>query len=142
MHVCKRRECMVSNITFKPQISLAQNDMRQSKVVSFESKLEGLAKEVKKGKISDIGAMTKKTALESNLHEAAAKPVRLVEDSSPKVSDIKKSDRVSTVTDPRIDRTIKAIQNGQSLSRSEQSQILTGQMKQMAVYNQVLHGLV
>ena len=134
---------MVSNVTFKPQISLAPNEIQQSKMVSFESQLHGLNKEIQKGKTSDIGAMTQKTALEAKMHEANAKPVRYVEErNQTSFTGVRKAEATNAMSDPRMDRTIKAIQNGLQYSHNEQSQILTGQMNQMAVYNQVLHGLV
>ena len=134
---------MISNITFKPQISLAPNDLQKSEKVSFESKLKGLSKDIQKGKTSDIGAMTEKTALEAKLHEVSAMPVKYVEDKNrTSFTGTSKTNAVNSVSDPRIDRTIKAIQNGLQYSHNEQSQILTGQMNQMAVYNQVMHGLV
>ena len=134
---------MVSNITFKPQISLAPNEIQKSKAVSFESKLLELNNKVLEGKTSDIGVMTEKTALEANLHEANARPVKFVEDrNKTSFMGVGKSESTNSMSDPRMDNTIKAIQNGLKYSHNEQSQILTGQMNQMAVYNQVLHGLV
>ena len=86
-------------------------------------------------------AMSEKTALDAKLSDAKAQATPVNE-----VQEVKTANKSSVVTKPQDVQpaNVKAMdmqQKGKELSKVEKEQVLDAQMKQMAINNQVLHGL-
>ena len=85
--------------------------------------------------------MSEKTALDAKLSDAKAQATPVNE-----VQEVKTANKSSVVTKPQDVQpaNVKAMdmqQKGKELSKVEKEQVLDAQMKQMAINNQVLHGI-
>lgn len=115
---------------------------QQQRVNQIKLERNEVADELRNGKMSDMQAMSEKTALDSKLSEAKAQVNHVKE-----VQDVKTVNKSSTVTKPQDVQqpaNMKAMdmqQKGKELSKAEKEQVLDAQMKQMAINNQVLHGI-
>ena len=115
---------------------------QQQRVNQIKLERNEVTDELRNGKMSDMQAMSEKTALDSKLSEAKAQVNHVKE-----VQDVKTVNKSSAVTKPQDVQqpaNMKAMdmqQKGKELSKAEKEQVLDAQMKQMAINNQVLHGL-
>lgn len=115
---------------------------QQQRVNQIKLERNEVTDELRNGKMSDMQAMSEKTALDSKLSEAKAQVNHVKE-----VQDVKTVNKSSTVTKPQDVQqpaNMKAMdmqQKGKELSKAEKEQVLDAQMKQMAINNQVLHGI-
>lgn len=116
--------------------------VQQQRVNQIKLERNEVADELRNGKMSDMQAMSEKTALDSKLSEAKAQVNHVKE-----VQDVKTVNKSSAVTKPQDVQqpaNMKAMdmqQKGKELSKAEKEQVLDAQMKQMAINNQVLHGI-
>ena len=116
--------------------------VQQQRVNQIKLERNEVTDELRNGKMSDMQAMSEKTALDSKLSEAKAQVNHVKE-----VQDVKTVNKSSTVTKPQDVQqpaNMKAMdmqQKGKELSKAEKEQVLDAQMKQMAINNQVLHGI-
>ncbi len=115
---------------------------QQQRVNQIKLERNEVTDELRNGKMSDMQAMSEKTALDSKLSEAKAQVNHVKE-----VQDVKTVNKSSAVTKPQDVQqpaNMKAMdmqQKGKELSKAEKEQVLDAQMKQMAINNQVLHGI-
>lgn len=114
---------------------------QQQRVNQIKLERNEVTDELRNGKMSDMQAMSEKTALDSKLSEAKAQVNHVKE-----VQDVKTVNKSSAVTKPQDVQpaNVKAMdmqQKGKELSKAEKEQVLDAQMKQMAINNQVLHGI-
>ena len=116
--------------------------VQQQRVNQIKLERNEVTDELRNGKMSDMQAMSEKTALDSKLSEAKAQVNHVKE-----VQDVKTVNKSSAVTRPQDVQqpaNMKAMdmqQKGKELSKVEKEQVLDAQMKQMAINNQVLHGI-
>lgn len=116
--------------------------VQQQRVNQIKLERNEVTDELRNGKMSDMQAMSEKTALDSKLSEAKAQVNHVKE-----VQDVKTVNKSSAVTKPQDVQqpaNMKAMdmqQKGKELSKAEKEQVLDAQMKQMAINNQVLHGI-
>lgn len=116
--------------------------VQQQRVNQIKLERNEVTDELRNGKMSDMQAMSEKTALDSKLSEAKAQENHVKE-----VQDVKTVNKSSAVTRPQDVQqpaNMKAMdmqQKGKELSKVEKEQVLDAQMKQMAINNQVLHGI-
>ncbi|MCM1264803.1 MAG: hypothetical protein NC200_01270 [Candidatus Gastranaerophilales bacterium] len=133
---------MTTNVSFRPQVSLAPTVTQQSDANNYKAALNQLKADYNNNQVSDIAAMTQQTDLESKLQETKAEPVKYVEDvKTNKPSDSNSVEQSKVVTDPAFEKTVKNLQSGKQYSLNEREQMLTSQMNQMAMNNRILHGL-
>ena len=115
---------------------------QQQRVNQIKLERNEVTDELRNGKMSDMQAMSEKTALDSKLSEAKAQVNHVKE-----VQDVKTVNKSSTVTKPQDVqqpanmKVMDMQQKGKELSKAEKEQVLDAQMKQMAINNQVLHGI-
>ena len=115
---------------------------QQQRVNQIKLERNEVTDELRNGKMSDMQAMSEKTALDSKLSEVKAQVNHVKE-----VQDVKTVNKSSAVTKPQDVQqpaNMKAMdmqQKGKELSKAEKEQVLDAQMKQMAINNQVLHGI-
>ena len=126
----------------RPYVSAVPPVAQQQRVNQIKLERNEVTDELRNGKMSDMQAMSEKTALDSKLSEAKAQVNHVKE-----VQDVKTVNKSSTVTKPQDVQqpaNMKAMdmqQKGKELSKAEKEQVLDAQMKQMAINNQVLHGI-
>lgn len=126
----------------RPYVSAVPPVAQQQRVNQIKLERNEVTDELRNGKMSDMQAMSEKTALDSKLSEAKAQVNHVKE-----VQDVKTVNKSSAVTKPQDVQqpaNMKAMdmqQKGKELSKAEKEQILDAQMKQMAINNQVLHGI-
>ena len=115
---------------------------QQQRVNQIKLERNEVTDDLRNGKKTDMQAMSEKTALDSKLSEAKAQVNHVKE-----VQDVKTVNKSSAVTKPQDVQqpaNMKAMdmqQKGKELSKAEKEQVLDAQMKQMAINNQVLHGI-
>ena len=128
--------------TIRSYVSAVPPVAQQQRVNQIKLERNEVTDELRNGKMSDMQAMSEKTALDSKLSEAKAQVNHVKE-----VQDVKTVNKSSAVTKPQDVQqpaNMKAMdmqQKGKELSKAEQEQVLDAQMKQMAINNQVLHGI-
>lgn len=126
----------------RPYVSAVPPVAQQQRVNQIKLERNEVTDELRNGKMSDMQAMSEKTALDSKLSEAKAQVNHVKE-----VQDVKTVNKSSAVTKPQDVQqpaNMKAMdmqQKGKELSKAEKEQVLDAQMKQMAINNQVLHGI-
>lgn len=116
---------------------------QQQRVNQIKLERNEVTDDLRNGKKTDMQAMAEKTALDSKLSDAKAQAHAV---STKDVQAVKTANQSSVVTKPQDIQpaNVKAIdrqQKGKELSKVEKEQVLDAQMKQMAINNQVLHGL-
>lgn len=114
---------------------------QQQRVNQIKLERNEVTDDMRNGKISDMQAMSERVALNSKLSDAKAQAVP-----SRDVREVKTVNKSSVMTKPQdvqsagvhaMDRQ----QKGKELSQAEKQKLVDAQMKQMAINNQVLHGL-
>lgn len=114
---------------------------QQQRVNQIKLERNEVTDDLRNGKKTDMQAMSEKTALDAKLSDAKAQATPVNE-----VQEVKTANKSSVVTKPQDVQpaNVKAMdmqQKGKELSKVEKEQVLDAQMKQMAINNQVLHGL-
>lgn len=130
-------------ITFRPQITMSKPVVRQAEADFCRENLNRVEKAVHNNNVSDIGAMTEKIRLETNLNDTKVPPVKYVEEIKPQNIQTQKVDNSDLISSPHgITDVIKSFHKKNTPSKHEQSQVLFNQMNMLAANNMVLHGLV
>ena len=114
---------------------------QQQRVNQIKLERNEVTDDLRNGKKTDMQAMSEKTALDAKLSDAKAQATPVNE-----VQEVKTANKSSVVTKPQDVQpaNVKAMdmqQKGKELSKVEKERVLDAQMKQMAINNQVLHGL-
>lgn len=114
---------------------------QQQRVNQIKLERNEVTDDLRNGKKTDMQAMSEKTALDAKLSDAKAQATPVNE-----VQEVKTANKSSVVTKPQDVQpaNVKAMdmqQKGKELSKVEKEQVLDAQMKQMAINNQVLHGI-
>lgn len=114
---------------------------QQQRVNQIKLERNEVTDDLRNGKKTDMQAMSEKTALDAKLSDAKAQATPVNE-----VQEVKTANKSSVVTKPQDVQpaNVKAMdmqQKGKELSKAEKEQVLDAQMKQMAINNQVLHGI-
>lgn len=125
----------------RPYVSAVPPVAQQQRVNQIKLERNEVTDDLRNGKKTDMQAMSEKTALDANLSDAKAQATPVNE-----VQEVKTANKSSVVTKPQDVQpaNVKAMdmqQKGKELSKVEKEQVLDAQMKQMAINNQVLHGL-
>lgn len=125
----------------RPYVSAVPPVAQQQRVNQIKLERNEVTDDLRNGKKTDMQAMSEKTALDSKLADAKAQATPVNE-----VQEVKTANKSSVVTKPQDVQpaNVKAMdmqQKGKELSKVEKEQVLDAQMKQMAINNQVLHGL-
>ena len=115
--------------------------VQQQRVNQIKLERNEVTDDLRNGKKTDMQAMSEKTALDAKLSDAKAQATPVNE-----VQEVKTANKSSVVTKPQDVQpaNVKAMdmqQKGKELSKAEKEQVLDAQMKQMAINNQVLHGI-
>ena len=137
---------MVQAITgFRPYVSAVPPVTQQQRVNEIKLERNEVADDLRNGKISDMQAMSQNIALDSKLSDAKAQVAgaqRVREDV--RTPDYTTKPQVVTKPQdiqPADVRAVDRQQKGKELSQAEKQQLVDAQMQQMAINNQVLHGL-
>ena len=125
----------------RPYVSAVPPVAQQQRVNQIKLERNEVTDDLRNGKKTDMQAMSEKTALDAKLSDAKAQATPVNE-----VQEVKTANKSSVVTKPQDVQpaNVKAMdmqQKGKELSKAEKEQVLDAQMKQMAINNQVLHGL-
>ncbi len=125
----------------RPYVSAVPPVAQQQRVNQIKLERNEVSDDLRNGKKTDMQAMSEKTALDAKLSDAKAQATPVNE-----VQEVKTANKSSVVTKPQDVQpaNVKAMdmqQKGKELSKVEKEQVLDAQMKQMAINNQVLHGL-
>ena len=125
----------------RPYVSAVPPVAQQQRVNQIKLERNEVTDDLRNGKKTDMQAMSEKTALDAKLSDAKAQATPVNED-----QEVKTANKSSVVTKPQDVQpaNVKAMdmqQKGKELSKVEKEQVLDAQMKQMAINNQVLHGL-
>lgn len=125
----------------RPYVSAVPPVAQQQRVNQIKLERNEVTDDLRNGKKTDMQAMSEKTALDAKLSDAKAQATPVSE-----VQEVKTANKSSVVTKPQDVQpaNVKAMdmqQKGKELSKVEKEQVLDAQMKQMAINNQVLHGL-
>ena len=125
----------------RPYVSAVPPVAQQQQVNQIKLERNEVTDDLRNGKKTDMQAMSEKTALDAKLSDAKAQATPVNE-----VQEVKTANKSSVVTKPQDVQpaNVKAMdmqQKGKELSKVEKEQVLDAQMKQMAINNQVLHGL-
>ncbi len=133
---------MVANVSFRPQITMAQPDIKQAQARNFKVRMNEVESDAKNNQITDISAMTQRMQLESQLNDTKVEPVKYVEDTQPKsIQTVQSIESAAEIKPNNVTDVIAKFHKGKQPSKVEQSQVLTNQMSMMAASNMVLHGL-
>ncbi len=127
---------------FRPYVSAVPRVTQQQRVNQIKLERNEVTDDLRNGKITDMQAMSEKVALNSKLSDAKAKVTPSVYINN--TSKVEKPTNLFTSPMNAQPANIKAMdrqQKGKELSKAEKEQIVENQMKQMAINNQVLHGL-
>lgn len=130
---------------FRPYVSAVPPVTQQQRVNQIKLERNEVTDDLRNGKISDLQAMSENIALDSKLSDARARVAgaqRLREDAiapnyTTKPQAITKPQEIKPANVNAMDRQ----QKGKELSQVEKQQLVDAQMQQMAINNQVLHGL-
>lgn len=126
----------------RPYVSAVPPVAQQQRVNQIKLERNEVTDDLRNGKKTDMQAMSEKTALDAKLSDAKAQAIPVNE-----VQEVKTANKSSAVTKPQDVQqpaNMKAMdmqQKGKELSKAEKEQVLDAQMKQMAINNQVLHGI-
>ena len=125
----------------RPYVSAVPPVAQQQRVNQIKLERNEVIDDLRNGKKTDMQAMSEKTALDAKLSDAKAQATPVNE-----VQEVKTANKSSVVTKPQDVQpaNVKAMdmqQKGKELSKVEKEQVLDAQMKQMAINNQVLHGI-
>lgn len=125
----------------RPYVSAVPPVAQQQRVNQIKLERNEVTDDLRNGKKTDMQAMSEKTALDAKLSDAKTQATPVNE-----VQEVKTANKSSVVTKPQDVQpaNVKAMdmqQKGKELSKVEKEQVLDAQMKQMAINNQVLHGL-
>lgn len=125
----------------RPYVSAVPPVAQQQRVNQIKLERNEVTDDLRNGKKTDMQAMSEKTALDAKLSDAKVQATPVNE-----VQEVKTANKSSVVTKPQDVQpaNVKAMdmqQKGKELSKVEKEQVLDAQMKQMAINNQVLHGL-
>ncbi len=125
----------------RPYVSAVPPVAQQQRVNQIKLERNEVTDDLRNGKKTDMQAMSEKTALDAKLSDAKAQATPVNE-----VQEVKTANKSSVVTKPQDVQpaNMKAMdmqQKGKELSKAEKEQVLDAQMKQMAINNQVLHGI-
>lgn len=125
----------------RPYVSAVPPVAQQQRVNQIKLERNEVTDDLRNGKKTDMQAMSEKTALDAKLSDAKAQATPVNE-----VQEVKIANKSSVVTKPQDVQpaNVKAMdmqQKGKELSKVEKEQVLDAQMKQMAINNQVLHGI-
>lgn len=125
----------------RPYVSAVPPVAQQQRVNQIKLERNEVTDDLRNGKKTDMQAMSEKTALDTKLSDAKAQATPVNE-----VQEVKIANKSSAVTKPQDVQpaNMKAMdmqQKGKELSKAEKEQVLDAQMKQMAINNQVLHGI-
>ena len=125
----------------RPYVSAVPPVAQQQRVNQIKLERNEVTDDLRNGKKTDMQAMSEKTALDAKLSDAKAQATPVNE-----VQEVKTANKSSVVTKPQDVQpaNVKAMdmqQKGKELSKAEKEQVLDAQMKQMAINNQVLHGI-
>lgn len=127
---------------FRPYVSAVPTITQQQRVNQVKLERHELADDLRNGKISDIQAMSQQIALDSKLSDAKAQTKSVqntTEVKSPtKTLHMQKPQEIQRADVRAMDRQ----QKGKELTQVEKQQFVEKQMQQMAINNQVLHGLI
>lgn len=131
---------------FRPYVSAVPPVTQQQRVNQIKLERNEVTDDLRNGKISDLQAMSEKVSLDSKLSDAKAQVavpaaganVNVPEVRSSKNNNVTKPQEIQPANMHAMDRQ----QKGKELSQTEKQQMVDNQMKQMAINNQVLHGLV
>ena len=129
---------------FRPYVSAVPPITQQQRVNQVKLERNQLTDDLRNGKITDMQAMSEQILLDSKLSEAQAQKVKMREVTTdkmvtkPSTFNTGKTSEIETASVRAMDRQ----QKGKELSQVEKQQLVENQMKQMAINNQVLHGLV
>ena len=128
---------------FRPYVSAVPPVTQQQRVNQIKLDRNEVTDNLRNGKITDIQAMSEQIALDSKLSDAKAQVVN-AHNMKPVSKQIRTSSHVTNVHEvQRADvRAIDRQQKGKELTPFEKQQIVEKQIQQMAINNQVLHGLV
>lgn len=126
---------------FRPYVSAVPQVTQQQRVNQIKLERNEVTDDLRNGKISDLQAMSEQVALDAKLSDARAKagaPVMREE-----VKTVTKPQVVTKPQDiqPADVRSVDRQQKGKELSQAEKQRLVDIQMQQMAINNQVLHGL-
>ena len=127
---------------FRPYVSAVPTVTQQQRVNQIKLERHELTDDLRNGKVSDMQAMSQQIALDSKLSDAKAQA-----SCSRCVADVKTPSKTLPVSKPqeiqRADvRAMERQQKGKELTQFEKQQVVEKQMQQMAINNQVLHGLI
>lgn len=132
---------------FRPYVSVVPTVTQQQRVNQIKLERNEVTDDLRNGKISDMQAMSERVDLESQLMDARAKVASASNgidvvgvDRTPKSSDVVTAPR--EVTKSATVNNVERQQKGKELSNVEKQNIVEQQMNQMAINNQVLHGLI
>lgn len=128
---------------FRPYVSAVPPVTQQQRVNQIKLDRNEVTDNLRNGKITDIQAMSEQIALDSKLSDAKAQVVN-AHNLKPVSKQIRTNSHVTNVHEvQRADvRAIDRQQKGKELTPFEKQQIVEKQIQQMAINNQVLHGLV
>ena len=131
---------------FRPYVSAVPPVVNQQRVNQIKLERNEVTDDLRNGKITDMQAMSERVALNSQLSDAKAQAAQAR--NAQQVNAVSHSQTVkpTTVTNPQEVKPANVAamdrqQKGKELSQVEKQQIVENQMKQMAINNQVLHGL-
>ncbi len=127
---------------FRPYVSAVPRVTQQQRVNQIKLERNEVTDDLRNGKITDMQAMSEKVALNSQLSDAKAKVMPSVYINN--TSKVEKPTNMFVSTQEVQPANVRAMdkqQKGKELSKAEKEQIVQDQMKQMAINNQVLHGL-
>ena len=132
---------MTTNVSFRPQVSLAPTVVQQSKANECRENLNKVDKDVRNNQISDISAMTQRMMIESQLRDTKVAPVKYVEKVEPQKWEPAQVGNVSATKPSNVTDVIAKFHRGAQPSKHQQSQVLMDQMNMFAASNMILHGL-
>ena len=127
---------------FRPYVSAVPRVTQQQRVNQIKLERNEVTDDLRNGKITDMQAMSEKVALNSQLSDAKAKVMPSVYINN--TSKVEKPTNMFVSTQEVQPANVRAMdrqQKGKELTKNEKEQIVQDQMKQMAINNQVLHGL-
>lgn len=127
---------------FRPYVSAVPRVTQQQRVNQIKLERNEVTDDLRNGKITDMQAMSEKVALNSQLSDAKAKVTPSVYINN--TSKVEKPTNMFVSTPEVKPANVQAMdrqQKGKELTKNEKEQIVQDQMKQMAINNQVLHGL-
>lgn len=131
---------------FRPYVSAVPPVVNQQRVNQIKLERNEVTDDLRNGKISDMQAMSEKVALNSQLSDAKAQAAQARNAQPVNAPSRSQTVKPNTVTNPQEVKPANVAamdrqQKGKELSQVEKQQIVDNQMKQMAINNQVLHGL-